>query len=197
MHASRIVESCATATLLSVIALFAACSPPKPTIRTNVQPGAQLSGYHTYGFVTELGTNRSGYSTPITTYFKDAIRHEMDARGYQYADAKPDLLVNFNANAHEAVDVQSTPAPATYGYYGYRRGLYGAGAYAGSEVDTVRYKVGTANVDLVDTSKKQVVWEGVAEGRLSDEMMKNPQPAISSVIAEMFAKFPSKAGGSP
>lgn len=194
MHASRIVESCVTAMSLGLVALLAACAPTKPTIHTNVEPGAQLSGYHTYGFVSEPGTNRSGYSTPITTYFKDAIRHELDARGYQYTDSAPDLLVNFNANAHESVDVQSTPVP-TYGYYGYRRGLYAGPVYGGSEVDTVHYKVGTANVDVVDASKKKVIWEGVAEGRLSEEAMKNPQPAIRSAIAEMFAKFPGKAGG--
>ena len=63
------------------------------------------------------------------------------------------------------------------------------------EVQTVRYKVGTANVDVVDLSKKQVVWEGIAEARLTDKMMKDPRTAISGVITEMFLQFPGRAAG--
>ena len=82
-----------------------------------------------------------------------------------------------------------------YGYYGYRGGLYAAGPIGGTDVETVRYKQGTANIDVVDAGKKQLVWEGVAEGKITDTMMKNPQATIDAVITEMFAQFPVKAPG--
>ena len=153
-------------------------------------------------FAEKTGTDGQNYSTPITSYFKESIRREMDARGYKYVEGGPaELLVNFNANARENVDVRSTPG-ATYGYggygmgyYGYRGGMYGYGAAYAPEVETVRYKVGTANVDVVDLSKKQVVWEGIAEARLTDKMMKDPRTAISGVITEMFLQFPGRAAG--
>ena len=85
-----------------------------------------------------------------------------------------DLLVNFNANARENVDVRSTPSP-TYGYYGYRGGMYGGYGYGGSDVETVRYKVGTANVDVVDARKKQLVWEGLVEGKLHEPGDERPE----------------------
>ena len=62
------------------------------------------------------------------------------------------------------------------------------------DIDTVRYKVGTANVDLVDARQKRLIWTGVAEGRLSEEFMKNPQPAIANVVNQMFIQFPGHAG---
>ena len=33
-------------------------------------------------------------------------------------------------------------------------------------METVRYKVGTANIDVVDSRKKQLVWEGLVGGQI-------------------------------
>ena len=63
------------------------------------------------------------------------------------------------------------------------------------DVETVRYRTGTANIDVVDLSRKQVVWEGIAEARLTDKIMRDPRTAISNVITEMFLQFPVRAGG--
>jgi len=182
----------------AALSLLAGCASG-PTIRTHVDPSANLSSYKTSMFAETTGTDRPDYKTPITSYFKEAIRREMDARGYRYVEGGPaELLINFNANAQENVDVRTTPGSPSfgygYGYYGYRGGLYGATAFP-PEVQTVRYKTGTANVDVVDLSKKQVVWEGIAEARLTDKMMKDPRTAISNVIAEMYTQYPGRAGG--
>jgi hypothetical protein len=60
-------------------------------------------------------------------------------------------------------------------------------------VQTVRYKVGTANIDVVDAKRKVVVWEGIAEQELTQDVMSNPQPAVDNVVAHMFAQFPGRA----
>ena len=108
--------------------VLSACAAPKIKTRSQTDPNVNLSSFHTYGFVAEPGTNRSGYSTPITTYFKTAITREMNARGYTYSEDSPELLINFNTNAREQVDIRSTPSMSYgYGYYGYRGGMYAAG----------------------------------------------------------------------
>jgi hypothetical protein len=176
---------------LSALALLAALSvacESTPKVHANTYPAADLSSYRTYAFVAQPGTNRGGIATPLTGNFETAIARELDARGYRRVDGDPDLLVNFNANSRENADIVSTPAPAV-GYYGYRAGLYAGGA----DIRTVRYRVGTANIDVVDARKKQVVWEGVAEGELTDAMMQDPQAAVSKAVAEMFTKFPGRA----
>jgi len=182
---------------LAAMALLTACESG-PKIRSNLDPAANLSSYKTYMFPERTGTDRPGVSTPITAYFKEAIRREMDSRGYKYVEGGPaDLLINFNANSKENVDVRTTPGSTYgyggYGYYGYRGGMYGASAFP-PEVETVRYRQGTANIDVVDLTRKQIVWEGIAEARLTDKMMKDPRTAISNVIAEMFLQYPGKAG---
>jgi hypothetical protein len=187
-------DTCARLSLIALTALMLAACETGPQIRSVSEPGANLASYRTYSFAAQPGTNRNGNVTPLTTFFETAITREMTARGFQRVESGGDLLVNFNARVSEKADIQSTPGPGPYygyGYYGYRGGLY-----AGPEVQTVRYKVGTANIDLVDAKRKVVVWEGIAEQELSDQIMQNPQPAIDNVVAKMFAQFPGRAAGS-
>jgi len=180
--------------VVAVSLALGGCAAPKINTRSQTDPSVNLASYHTYNFVAEPGTNRGGYSTPITTYFKTAISRELNARGYKLTEENPELLINFNTNAREQVDIRSTPSMSYgYGYYGYRGGLYAAGPIGGSDVETVRYKQGTANIDVVDAAKKQLVWEGVAEGKITDTMMKNPQATIDAVITDMFLNYPVKA----
>jgi hypothetical protein len=184
-------DTCARLSLFALAALLLAGCETGPQIRSVSEPGANLASYRTYSFAANPGTNRGGNVTPLTTFFETAITREMTARGFQHVESGGDLLVNFNARVTEKADIQSTPGPAPYygyGYYGYRGGLY-----SGSEVQTVRYKVGTANIDVVDAKRKVVVWEGIAEQELSDQIMQNPQPAIDNVVTKMFAQFPGRA----
>ena len=179
--------------LIALAAVMLAGCETGPQIRSVSEPGANLASYRTYSFVAQPGTNRGGNVTPLTTFFESAITREMNARGFQHVESGGDLLINFNARVSEKADIQSTPGPGPYygyGYYGYRGGMY-----AGPEVQTVRYKVGTANIDVVDAKRKVVVWEGIAEQELTDQVMQNPQPAIDNVVTKMFAQFPGRAAG--
>ena len=184
--------------LLVLVVMLSACESG-PTIRANTAPNASLQSYQTYAFPEKLGTDRDGVQTPLTGYFKEAVRREMDARGYRYVDSGDvDLWVNFHVNVYNQTDIRSSPAP-TYGggYYGYRGGVY-AGWYGGGDVETVHYKTGTANIDVVDARKRELVWEGVAEGKLTDKAMQDPRAAVNSVVSEIYKRFPGGAGlGTP
>jgi hypothetical protein len=197
----RLNLSLAGSLVVAICLGIAGCAAPKINTRAHTDPSANLSSYKTYAFVAEPGTNRGGYSTPITGYFKSAVTREMNARGYTYSESNPDLLINFNTNARENVDVRSRPTSTVgvgygYGYYGYRGGMYAMGPINyGTEVETVRYKTGTANIDVVDAARKQLVWEGIAEGKITDKMMQNPQATIDAVITDMFVNYPVKGPG--
>ena len=176
--------------LLAVGLLLSACETG-PKIRANTAPNANLNSYKTYTFPAKLGTDRGDVQTPLTGYFKEAVQREMNARGYQFVEGgDADLWVNFHVNAKDQTDIRSTPTPYYGGYYGYRGGMYGGGFYGGSDVETVHYKVGTANIDVVDARKKELVWEGVAEGKLTDKVMKDPRAAVNLVVTEIYKQFP-------
>ena len=180
--------------LIALAAVMLAGCETGPQIRSVSEPGANLASYRTYSFVAQPGTNRGGNVTPLTTFFQTAITREMNARGFQHVESGGDLLINFNARVSEKADIQSTPGPGPYygyGYYGYRGGMY-----AGPEVQTVRYKVGTANIDVVDAKRKVVVWEGIAEQELTSDVMQNPEAAVSAAVTKMFTQFPGRAAAS-
>jgi hypothetical protein len=178
---------------LTCLGLMGACTSG-PDTRSDFDRSANFVGYKTYGFVSPMGTDRGGNATILTGYFKTAISREMEARGYTQAP-NPDLLVNVNTSTQNRTDVNSYPSASMgAGYYGYRGGMYSAWPMYGNDVTTTHYRVGTANIDVVDAVRKQLVWEGVAEARLTDKMLKNPGPAIDGVVMEMFVKYPATAG---
>lgn len=182
------------AVLLAAAAVLSGCAATGPDIRTDYDRSVDFDSFETYGFVDELGTDRAGYSTLVTTHFKQAVQKEMQARGYRYTEENPDLLVNFFANVRYVTSVRRRPSLwVSYGYYGYRYGMYSAWPLYADGVDTAQYRVGTANIDIVDAERNQLIWEGVAEGRLTREVMENPQPAIESVVAELFSHYPGRA----
>jgi hypothetical protein len=144
---------------------LAACSSG-PTIRTDADPAADFSAYETFAFFEPLATDKAGYSTLLTARLKDAARRELEARGYTYDAADPDLLVNFNVNVVEKTEVRSSPSmSAGYGYYGYRGGMYGAWSGYPYDVTTTNYRQGTLTFDAVDAERKALVWQGGSSGR--------------------------------
>jgi hypothetical protein len=175
-------------------ALFAAgcATTTGPKTRIDYDRSADFSVYRTYGFPKETGTDRGGYSTLVTSYLKSAMSSQMEARGYKYSAEHPDLLVNFYMNTRDRTELRSTPNMSLgYGYYGYRYGLYNAWPLY-DEDRTVTYKVGTLNIDIVDAEKKQLIWEGVAEGRVNEEDLQNPKVAINGVVTELMRQYPGK-----
>ncbi len=184
----------AAATLALVIALLAAgcATTSAPKTRIDYDKSVDFSVYRTYGFPKETGTDRGGYSTLVTSYMKSAVSSAMEARGYKYSEERPDLLVNFFTNTRERTETRpQAGASLGYGYYGYRYGLYNAWPMYDDD-RTVTYKVGTLNIDIVDAEKKQLVWEGIAEGRVTDEAMANPKVTINGVVTELMRQYPGR-----
>ncbi len=162
-----------------------------PSVRSDYDRSATFSSYETFGFASELGTDRAGYSSLLTNHFKSAVRSEMEALGYEYTDKNPDLIVNFFTRVTERSEVRVRPSMTVgTGYHGYRYGLYTAWPMYEQEVDTMHYRMGTATIDLVDAEREQLIWEGVAEGRLTQKALENLKPAVENTVREVFTRFP-------
>ncbi len=174
---------------IALLALAACSSGPK--VFTNENPAADFGSYKTYNYESMLGTDdRKGYRSILSNYLIAATDREMQARGYTKSGS-PDLRINFYVATKEII--RTTSSPSMGGYYGYRAPYYGA--YGGYETQTTQYTEGTLNVDLVDNSKGELAWEGVAIGRVSDKVKNDLQGAASNAIAEVFGRFPHTAPG--
>jgi hypothetical protein len=181
------------AVLLGSALSLAGCAS-QPSISSQSRPNVDFTSYKTYGWVNPLATDKAGYSTMITGHFKNAVQNEMAARGYVYDANNPDLQVNFYSNIENRSETYSSPSMSV-GYYGYRGGFgYGLGIPVyGSDVETRNYKVGTVSVDIVDTKRKELIWEGVLEGTLSKKAMENPGAAIQYAVSQIYTRYPVAA----
>lgn len=176
-----------------VLTLLAACATG-PRISAEADPRADFSQYRSYAFYSPLAVEKEGYETPTTQRMKAAVRAQMEARGYAYSTGSPDLWVNINAYMERRTDVTSVPY-VDYGYYySYRARRYVAVPFWYDRVDVYRYTEGTLNVDLVDARRNALVWEGIAVGRVANLKPADRDARIDSTIAEIFARYPYRAG---
>ena len=173
--------------LLFGLAWLAGCAST-PTVTANYDPATDFRAYRTFGFYEKTGTDAAGYESLVTQTLKASARREMEARGYAYAPTAGELLVNFNAKLAHHTRVTQTAPVYGYGYYGYRTGFYGGWPGYNTYVD--KYTEGTLNIDVVDAARRQLVWEGVAIGRVTEAHRQNREVAIDKAVHEIFARFP-------
>lgn len=177
--------------LLLAVVMTTGCAT-SPVVSTDYDRTADFASYRTFAFAQSLGTDTAGYETLVTHTLKAATRSHMEQRGYTYTEAGPDLLINFNARLAKQLHVSQTPA-APMMYYGYRGGFYSNWNGYGNEVRVHQYVEGTLNIDIVDAKRKQLVWEGVAVGRVNNKQREDRQATINAVVAEIFSKYPFRA----
>jgi hypothetical protein len=160
-----------------------------PNVRSDYDRSADFGKYRTYNFVARPSTDKAGYSSLTTQQLEAAVSAEMQKRGYTRSD-NPDLLINFAGKLRDKQDIVSSPGP----YYGYRAGMYGAWPGYTNDVYTVNYTEGTLNIDMIDAGRKQMVWEGVGVGEVTKSDLQNREATINKAVADIFAKFPFRAG---
>jgi hypothetical protein len=80
-----------------------------------------------------------------------------------------------------------------YGYYG---GFYGYGpgwgwgmGHATTTFNTYDYKVGTLVVDVFDAKEKKLIWEGIGQGTINDNLKKRDEN-IPKAVAEIMKEYP-------
>jgi hypothetical protein len=190
----RIVSRHVIPGVLAVTAalLIGACAS-NPPIHRETNPAATFGSYKTFGFYSPLATDKASYESLFSQHLKDATRRMMESKGYVYRDSGADLLLNFYVNVQDKQEVRSTPGTVGYagypgGYYGYRGGYYRG--FNTATIETVNYKQGTLTIDLVDAKQKVLAWTATVEGRVSDDAIRNPGPAIDTLVTNMMAPVP-------
>ncbi len=185
-----------TFALAAAASLMISACANTPTIHRDTNPAATFSSYKTFGFLSPLATDKFPYESLLTQHLKDATREAMVAKGYVFSASGPDLLLNFYVNIQNKQDIRTTPGPTSYGGYGYPGGYYGyrTGYYrtiSTATVETVNYKQGTLTIDLVDAKQKVLAWTATAEGRVSNDALKDPGAAIDALVTNMMSSLPA------
>ncbi len=177
---------------LGLIALAGCASGP--TIRTNVDPGVDFTRFRTFDFLQPLSTDREGYQSFISRDLMVFAERELTALGFQRTSTNPDLLVNFNANLDQRLRVTQTPSMGGGAGWGSHRRGASYGVWGGYRTDVRQDTMGTLGVDVIDASRRQLVWEGVAVSRVTRSTAENIGPALDSAMRDIFAQFPARVG---
>ncbi len=177
---------------LSLLLLLAACAST-PRVATQADPSADFGRYRSFAFYTPLALEQHGYTTITSNRVRAAVRAQMEARGYAYDEASPDLWVNLNAYMQDKTRVTTMPEVDYDYYYSYRARGYVAVPYWRDRTDVHQYTEGTLNIDLVDVQRKQLVWEGIAVGTVGRADPQRRGEQIDAAVAAMFARFPYRA----
>jgi len=177
--------------LSSLLALAACVSAPR--VASQADPGADFSRYRSFAFYTPLALEQNGYTTITSNRIRAAVRAQMEARGYVFDEADPDLWVNLNAYLQDKTRVTTMPEVDYDYYYSYRARGYVAVPYWRDRTDVRQYTEGTLNVDLVDARRKQLVWEGIAVGTVGRADAQRRGEQIDAAVAAIFAAYPHRA----
>jgi Domain of unknown function (DUF4136) len=189
-------------TAFALAALLAACAT-EPEVRTRVAEQVNLATFHTYAFVKKPGTDSGAYKSLTTQQLEKDVGRELQSRGYVPAGAgqSPDLLVDFSIGSRDRVE--GTYGGPGYGMgwgwgwgwgwapYGWGPGPWGwGGGYYGYYNDVRTITRASLTVDLIDRTKKSVVWSGTAFSDVTHEMLDHPAQSIDEAVHQIFLHFP-------
>jgi hypothetical protein len=182
---------------IAVMAMLLAACAPSVKVRSDTDPGVNMSQYKSYDFFSQMGIEGDEYSNLLGQHFRDAISSQMNSRGITQSGT-PQLQVNVSIGAEDKVRVNTYQEPYLYGgYYGMRGyGHYGSPwGYGGGATRTTVHQYTEANVyiDMVDASEHKMVWQGVATFTVTDKMQGQLRETVHNTVEKIFSQFPVPA----
>jgi hypothetical protein len=170
--------------ILVILALAAAAGCSTLKTSADYAPSTDFSRYKTWNYRDDPSLKNEILAKRI----ESAVDSELTKKGMTRDTQNPDLWVVAHARLSKQTQIHTYDTGWGYGYGSYRWGGYGGGMST-STVSEV--PVGTLIVDLVDASKKELVWRGTASDTLNPENSPEKKEAnLQAAIAKMFEAFP-------
>ncbi len=170
-------------TVLTAISLLSiSCA----SIRTSYDYDTQtsFSKYKTFAFYKK-GIDKARISDLDKRRILRALEKELLAKGLKKSKT-PDLLISFFTKSKKRVNISN---PDYYGYMWSPWWFYGANYHT----YVSKYTEGTLFVDIIDASKKELVWQGVGAGALvTSGNPERKEQKIKEFVSEIMKKYPPK-----
>src|SRR5690606_32281928 len=171
--------------------LFTGCQQTGPRIETRKAEAVDFSRYQTYAL---LKSSRA--ATPdneIAQHFVNSIRSQMNALGYTYDEQQPDLLINYQVNIQNLLKETGNAEPARVtegGYYTHSQEIYQGMPAAEERTHLFIERKGAARIDIIDARKRELIWQGDAEGHLTEDTLIQPEAPIHNTVRSLLREFP-------
>ncbi len=173
------------------LALFTACS--SYTVKTDYDPTITYASYKSFDWYAASKRAKgkgSGTDPLLDKRVRASVQKVLEAKGFkQETVAEPDFLVTYYPIYQNKKYRTTTSIGGDYGW-GRRQWGYGMGTrFSTSQVH--QYREGTIILEIVDSRSNQLVWQGAAEGALTN--LDNPedaQEAINKAVGDLLMNFP-------
>lgn len=182
-----------TGGLLACLALLTGCAD-KPTYDVDYDQSFAFSDFKTYRWYDDDHNSRESQYRRYNSSdqrVRNTADQELVQRGFrQGARGQADFWVNYHVTKRQTQKI-SGQEQGMHG--GVAAGTYGrsvsVGYSSGQSVKT--YEDGTAMLDVIDIKTGRIVWRGVAEGRLKNNMTKADREQLTiTVVHELLKQFP-------
>ena len=188
-------------TLCLVMVLFCAQACTTIDVKTDFDPSADFTRFHTFAFAGLTDITKTGLLDNSLTRkrIEAGVSRELTKKGLREVkmDEHPDLLVHYWLGTKDKQRVQGTASGPNAGYYGAGGGYYGGGYGWGANYTTVTtydYTEGTLVVDLVEPVKKELQWRATMVAILADTAQENTELGNKAII-KAFENYPPKKNG--
>ena len=171
-----------TLKILPLLLLFILSSCDAVKVNSDYDKKVDFTQFKTFAFY------KSGIDkVEISDLDKKRILHSVDevltAKGFTKSET-PDILVNIFTKEREQVDVNRFNSGWGYGWgYGWNPYLWGG------STTVSRYTEGTLYIDLIDSKKKELIWQGEGEGVLTKDTNKKDEK-IKEFVTKILEQYP-------
>ena len=157
---------------------------------TDYDSNASFSDYQTYAWISEKPLITAPRMAVAASPFlegriQQAIRNELDAQGYRFAEnpTDADFVISFSVGARRDISVESYPVA-------YRSGWRWGTAYIGDSVTVDDSTEGMLSIDFFDQQTKSPIWHGVARKDLTTADEKLQSSIVRDAVHEILKSFP-------
>jgi len=180
--------------VISLFCVFVAGCADKPTYEVDYDQTFPFGQYKTYRWYDDdQNTRESQYRRYNSSdqRVRNTADQELMQRGFRPGGrGQADFWVNYHVTKRQTQKI-SGQEQGMHG--GVAAGTYGrsvsVGYSSGQSVKT--YEDGTAVFDVIDIKTGKIVWRGVAEGRLKNNMSKADREQLTiTVVHELLKQFP-------
>ena len=159
-----------------IVLLITSCA--SVSVSTDFDKLAPFDTYKTFAFY-KPGIDKVEISDLDKKRILRAIEKEMLAKGFTKSES-PDLLVNINTTTEKNVNVYNTGIGYGWGpWYG------GFNRQVSSSTNGVLY------IDLINSTDKQLVWQGRGSGYLTHNVEKKDE-RTQEFVTKILEKYPPK-----
>ena len=170
------MKSLTKLTFAVLVLTLVSCSSVR--VATDYDINTDFSKYKTFAFYKK-GIDEAPISDLDKKRIMRAIEFELKARGLTKSSS-PDILVSLFTKSREKININDN----NFG------GFWYPWYYGANNIQVSSYTEGTLFIDLLDASKKELVWQGIGTGVLHTRSMEKKEERVREFVQKIMENYP-------